>query len=304
MLLSMYIVMYLFLGGCTAGLLLIAAMYSVVFYRRRGAAPEEIAAFERFSARCYLVAFILVLASSSCLVFDLGSPRKLLMLFLHPTLTVISFGAYILATTVLVLAFLCFLSYLMPRDTPRVLRLRRIAKILAVFCSIALMSYTGVFLAMVNSVPLWNTPLTVVLFVLSALSAGSAISSLIKAVTLGGGGFAAPDDNSHHVWHAVIIAIEILALAAFAVQALFRTQVAVQRSIQLVLGGPLLGWLVGGVLVLGMLLPLAAEVALARARKGKGVLVSPQARFCVPADVACLLGCFLLRYCLVAAGLH
>ena len=55
---------------------------------------------------------------------------------------------------------------------------------------------------------------------------------------------------------------------------------------------------------MGMLLPLAAEVALARARKGKGVLVSPQARFCVPADVACLLGCFLLRYCLVAAGLH
>ena len=304
MLLSMYIVMYLFLGGATGGLLLLCSVYSAVFYRRKGATPEEVFAFERYSARSYLVAFILALASSACLVFDLGSPMKVLVLFLHPTKTVISFGAYILAATILVLAFLCFLAYLTPRATTRVLRLHRVGKVLAVFCSVALMSYTGVFLARLDSVPLWSTPLTVVLFVLSALSAGSALSSLVQTLSLSEAGISAPDAISHHVWHAGIIGAEILTLVAFIVQAFFRTQVAVQRSIQLVLGGPLLGWLAGGVLVLGLLVPLVAEIALVRARRNRSVLVGSDARFCIPADLACLLGSFLLRYCLIAAGLH
>ena len=77
-----------------------------------------------------------------------------------------------------------------------------------------------------------------------------------------------------------------------------------QRSIRLVLGGPLLGWLTGGVFLLGLLVPLVAEIALIRARRNKGVLVGSDVRFCIPADLACLLGGFLLRYCLVAAGLH
>lgn len=304
MLLSMYIVMYLFLGGATGGLLLLCSVYGAVFYRRKGATPEEVLAFERYSARCYLVALILVLASSACLVFDLGSPMKVLVLFLHPTKTVISFGAYILAATILVLAFLCFLAYLRPHTTARVLRLRRVGKMLAVFCSVALMSYTGVFLARLDSVPLWNTPLTVVLFVLSALSAGCALSSLVQAFSLGGMGFSAPNSIAHHVWHAGIIGAEMLTLAAFVVQALFRTQVAVQRSLRLVLEGPLLGWLTGGVFVLGLLVPLVAEIALIRARRNRGVLVGSDVRFCIPADLSCLLGSFLLRYCLIAAGLH
>lgn len=303
MLFSMFIVLYLFLGGCAAGLVLVCASRSLGFHATADVLPVDMRAFDRCTGAGYALALIVTLASITCLVFDLGSPGKALILFIHPTLTAISFGAYVLAAAVLLLVALCVMFLLAKGEKPVFATARRALEIALIPVAVCLMGYTGVFLALVRTVPLWHTPLTVVLFLLSATSAGYALASLVRSLS---GCPKLPDDSgtTAHARHAAVIGAEILALIVFCVRTALRSEVAVRRSVELILGGPLAGWFCGGVVLLGLLVPLVVELALAFSARHPGSPLATGARFSIPADAACLLGCFLLRYCLIAAGMH
>ena len=333
MLFSMFIVLYLFLGGCVAGLMLVTALRGILFRRglrlhhgsvlngaRSGIRNGDLEGlawavdFEHYSGRCYVLALVLCLASCSCLVFDLGSPYKAFLLFTHPAFTAITVGAYVLAVALLLLCVLSASHFILSSRGPSSLRprwVRRIAELLAVPVAVALMGYTGLFLALVDSVPLWNTPWTVVLFVLSAISAGCALSSLAQALSNSGIRLSAAAGKvsaagsmsargaaaiaSPRRLHVAVILLEVAGLGAFALRTLTRPEAAAARSVALLTSEPRVGWLALGVLCLGLLVPLVAEVACI-CRGGQHHIP--------PADLACLLGCFLLRYCLVAAGVH
>lgn len=325
MLFSMFIVLYLFLGGCVAGLMLVTALRGILFRHGlrlhhgsvlngarsgiRNGDLEELAwaaDFEHYSGRCYVLALVLCLASCSCLIFDLGSPYKAFLLFTHPAFTAITVGAYVLAAALLLLCVLSTSHFILSSRGPSSLRprwARRVAELLAVPVAVALMGYTGLFFALVDSVPLWNTPWTVVLFVLSAISAGCALSSLAQALSNSGirlsaaaGRMSARGEaaiTSPRRLHVAVVLLEVAGLGAFALRTLTRPEAAAARSVALLTSEPLVGWLALGVLCL--LVPLVAEVVCIRRGEQHHV---------PPADLACLLGCFLLRYCLVAAGVH
>ena len=327
MLFSMFIVLYLFLGGCVAGLMLVTALRGILFRRglrlhhgsvlngvRSGIRNGDLeglawaADFEHYSGRCYVLALVLCLASCSCLIFDLGSPYKPFLLFTHPAFTAVTVGVYVLAAALLLLCALSASHFILSSRGPSSLRprwARRVAELLAVPVAVALMGYTGLFFALVDSVPLWNTPWTVVLFVLSAISAGCALSSLAQALSNSGirlsaaaGRMSARGEaaiTSPRRLHVAVVLLEVVGLCAFALRTLTRPEAAAAGSVTLLTSEPLVGWLALGVLCLGLLVPLVAEVVCIRRGEQHHV---------PPADLACLLGCFLLRYCLVAAGVH
>ena len=327
MLFSMFIVLYLFLGGCVAGLMLVTALRGILFRRglrlhhgsvlngvRSGIRNGDLEGlawavdFEHYSGRCYMLALVLCLASCSCLIFDLGSPYKAFLLFTHPAFTAVTVGAYVLAAALLLLCVLSASHFILSFRGPSSLRprwARRAAELLAVPVAVALMGYTGLFFALVDSVPLWNTPWTVVLFVLSAISAGCALSSLTQALSNSGirlsaaaGRMSARGEaaiTSPRRLHVAVVLLEVAGLSVFALRTLTRPEAAAARSVALLTSEPLVGWLALGVLCLGLLVPLVAEAVCIRRGEQHHV---------PPADLACLLGCFLLRYCLVAAGVH
>ncbi len=303
MLFSMLIVFYLFLGGCTAGLLLITAIHALVFSGRKSANEQEKQVFWRFTGYCYLVALVLIVLALLCLLFDLANPSSALRLFLNPTATPISIGAYVLTGTLILLAVLCFTRNFWPWSHRRAKQVSRVAEIIAVPFALATMSYTGVFLALVNTVPFWYTPWTVVLFVLSALSTGYALFSFIQGLT-SRNAYLPAFAVSPHAAHIVILLAEIGALVGFILQAFGRTEVAVQRSLEVIFTGSLLGWFVGGVVLLGLLVPLVTEILLLVRERQLAKQGITTHRYFLPADIACLIGGFLLRYCLIAAGLH
>ena len=314
MLFSMFIVLYLFLGGCVAGLMLVTALRGILFRRglrlhhgsvlngaRSGIRNGDLEGlawavdFEHYSGRCYVLALVLCLASCSCLIFDLGSPYKAFLLFTHPAFTAVTVGAYVLAAALLLLCVLSASHFILSSRGPSSLRPRWARRV----------GYTGLFFALVDSVPLWNTPWTVVLFVLSAISAGCALSSLAQALSNSGirlsaaaGRMSARGEaaiTSPRRLHVAVVLLEVAGLGAFALRTLTRPEAAAARSVALLTSEPLVGWLALGVLCLGLLVPLVAEVVCIRRGEQHHV---------PPADLACLLGCFLLRYCLVAAGVH
>ncbi len=316
MLFGMFIVVYLFLGGCTAGLLLVTALRSLMFSSRRRIGIHDEAmreAFGRFTDQCYIVILIMALASSACLLCDLGSPEKSYILFIHPALTPITVGGFALAANIVIAAMLvatgsiarlgCF-----DGNAEKLAIVRKGLEIAALPASILLMGYTGLFLALIKQVPLWNTPLTVVLFVLSALSAGCALSQLIHGCTEARS-YMTGADAALHPMHWALLVAEIAVIALFLIVTASRPEVAVARSLELLTNPPLLWWVIGGLVALGLGFPLVAETAMSwltvrRMRDGVRWYGLMDPLFCFPADVACLIGCFLLRYCLVAAGLH
>ena len=69
------VVLYLFLGGCGAGVMFVTAAWSLAFHRTRTRTQEQTAAFGDLKARCYGIGFVMLCLAALCLLLDLGSPR-------------------------------------------------------------------------------------------------------------------------------------------------------------------------------------------------------------------------------------
>ena len=169
---------------------------------------------------------------------------------------------------------------------------KKAAEVLCLAVSFAVMAYTGVFVAGVESVALWHTFLMPPLFVLSSLSAGIAVL-LVVASLAEGGPFLVSGAPFLHRAHLAIIVLELLTIVLFVVEAL--SDEAAAGSLALLLGPSLGPWFVVGVGTFGIALPFVSEVVMARTG-GSGASL--------PLGVSCLIGCFLLRFCIVAAGMH
>ena len=270
---------YLFLGGFGAGLLCTAALWSLAFHRRRNRSREQTEAFERLKAACYVAGFVVLCLAALCLLLDLGRPDLFYLLFTRPTLSVLSFGSYTLLVSLLVGGFLAVTS---AARVPAV-RARKAAEVVCVAASLCMMGYTGVFVACVEAVALWNNAAVPALFLLSSLSAGLSatfiVASFGRAGSLLGGWLAAL-----HRAHLAVLCLEAVALAAFLALA-FANPVA-HESLRLLLVG---------VAALGLAAPLVVEAFMAVTRRALRLL---------PVDVLCIAGGLILRFCVVWSGMH
>ncbi len=286
------VVLYLFLGGCSAGVLLASSVWSLTFHRDSNRTREQTAVFRALRNRCFAAGFVLACLAALCLLADLGRPERFVLLFFQPSPTsVITFGTFVLAGMVLIAGFLAVTNiYYIPLIASRV---KVIAEIASALLAVAVMTYTGVYLQSVKAVAFWDTPLVPVLFVLSAMSAGVALTVIVAAFMR--------DSWLLDPWllrlngvHIVILVLEACVLALF-VAVSFAGRGEAPASLALLFADDLRLWFVGGVCVAGIAIPLLSEVACAILRRSRTMPLS---------DVLCLLGGYALRYCLVAAGLH
>lgn len=178
------IVIYLFLGGLSAGMLV---MCSIANLRIPKQPVEELAQ----CVRAPLIAFIILAIGAQFIILDLGKPQSLIWGFLtFQPLSLMSWGtwgvpAVLLANGLYILAVIpkdqryrLKFSFLIKWSEKLAPKMRPIAKLnfaLGIFLGI----YTGVLLSSFSAIPLWNNATLPILFLVSALSSGAAMIVII-----------------------------------------------------------------------------------------------------------------------------
>ena len=285
------IILYLFLGGVAAGGFFVMSAWSLAFHRDEERQPYRLKrAFKSLTAKSYAISLALLAIAVFCLVMDLGIPSRALTLFTRPTPSVLTFGAYALLLELLVGLLLATanifdLSFISGQ-------LRRVLEWACCVVSLAVIAYTGVFLASNASVAFWNNWALVALFLFSSISAGISVVLLIdyfirdQTLLLRA---AKPLQKAH----ITILAMEAASLTAFITLAI--TNPAAAKSVAILTGPDMLWAAAIGVVGMGLVVPLLLESYALRAKDCRTIPVS---------DVVCLMGVLCLRYVIILCGVH
>lgn len=308
---GLLIVLYLFLGGLSAGLFFVSALAT---YLQSGGQP----AYPRLARLGALLAPWPVSLGSALLVFDLGHWYRFYKLFVtfewHSPMSI---GAWLLAlfTLVSLAAFWAWLPqgaitacverlprrlrFLRAVDRPDRERWRRPLAMAGFPLALGVGIYTGVLLGAVQARPFWNTNLVAQMFLFSALSTGCAL--VILALSLRREGLDAAEARLLLSLDVVLIGLELFIVVPYLVHGAL-SPLAVQQALRLIMGGPFTFAFWGLFLILGLLLPLALEVwELRPVLLNRGAL-HPGRLLAGTSAALVLLGGFVLRYVFVVAG--
>lgn len=294
---------YLFLGGAGAGALFVMGALECANARQRfgrvsdktgsiATRPRRISlAFvlpDDFFSRGWVLCFIALATGMLCLFADLGRPDRIIYLLTSPEPSAIAIGSYALVCSLLCAGAFSLASLL---DTTRIPAAAAVALgLLSIASGAVTMAYTGVLLQSMASVLFWQTPLLPIVFVLSSLSCGIALTFLGTSFVETRYPFVRP-----LVWlcraDTVIIGFEALFLAAFLVGGLVGegTRLAAES---LIIGE--MRWLFWvGIVVCGLAVPLALERFVTHGNYRTQLLWIA---------VFLLAGGFILRYCIVGSA--
>ena len=289
---SELIAVYLFLGGAAAGAFTLVAFADVAghVWNRGRARAESMSLRSSFatipeSTRRY----VQTLAGVLCLVADLGRPEAFYYLFLYPTNSLVSIGAFALAF--LSVCLVVALSDALLRLPLAMRRFVSVVKLAGIPVALIVMVYTALLLKSVIAVKVWQSPWLSVLFVASALSCGCAVVMLAAC--------ACEDVRAMRLWHhflipadVAFIVIESIAAIALLVSAKNIDSAAFASLMDGALSIPF--WI--GFVACGIVLPFIAEMILLFA--GRGALASTAAVLAV----LVLVGGLCLRISIVACG--
>ena len=298
------VAIYLFLGGMGAGSFIIAALIELTGARYR----------IKYCPTAMVGAGVsgpLILMGTALLIFDLGAgmrePWRIFYMFTNFR-SVMTWGIWILSFFIPI-AFVYGVLEVMHvypgilewlrrwlRFLPETLPYRAIKRVV---CSIGILLalgtalYTGVLLSVVQAVPLWSTPILPVLFLISAVSTGMALSLDLSATVM-------VPETPHRfkrlpVIHIALIGLEIIVLAVFFYIS-FQKGGEAAESVQLILtgAGSLIFWVM--VAGLGLVFPLVLNVyALLRGSHGHVVGIL--------AGAAIVVAGLFVRYLIVAAAI-
>lgn len=316
------IVCYLFLGGAGAGACFVLAVLGLLAPRELVAAlasqerahdgrrPTRLRAelcppesYRRLLAPGYLVAFAALVLGMVCLLVDVGRVDRLMLLLVSPTLSFVAVGTWSLVVCA-VLAVLAGLAWggLARRWSVAVVRVVQGVLVLA---ALVVMVYTGLLLQSLSAVPLWASPWLPVLFVLSSLSCGAALVLATSQFTGADSAFSAVLGRLAGV-DAIVIVLEAAVAAVFVGTALAgiggdfiagRTAEALAASANALVAGEAAWLFWGGFVLAGLAVPLVLDVVLVWSR-------CPLPSLALAAAACVLAGGFVMRYCVVEAGMH
>lgn len=271
---------YLFLGGLSAGLMIIAAL-----------APKR----ESMAIRLLPFAAAAILSAGMFALFlDLENKVNVFRFYTAFRVTSpMSWGSWILlaiypATLLYGIALLVERGRLRPR-IPEVLAgfaLRNIELLrkLNIGLGIALGAYTGVLLGTLGARALWASLLLAPLFLVSGFSTAAALAMLMPL----------HDEERETIrkWDVYAIALEIALLTTFFIDVAVNGGLRGRHAVSLFFGGPWTAAFWAFVIILGLAAPLVLEIAEGR-RHLRAAVVAP---------VFLLVGGFALRWIFVAAG--
>jgi formate-dependent nitrite reductase membrane component NrfD len=293
---SSFIVWYLFMAGVGSGAFIVAA-FSLVGQR---AAPTTAVATTTATTASFAFAhagqvrattglvvagFSMVVAALS-LLLDFAEPLKTWRVVLTPFSSLASFGANVVPVFTL-LALLLMLVALCGLRLPRWLLKSSLCLGSLLACSVML--YAGFLLASMVSIDVWHTWLVPLLFVLSSLSCGLAAVLFFETVFLG-----VREQGFALRWRSLFVLglLELAALGAFIVERGLFSPTA-RDSILMLLVGEQTAFFLGGVVAVGLVLPLVGHLVCRWVPLEALVLFSA---------VCVLAGGFFLRYCIVGIG--
>ncbi|MDO4289785.1 MAG: polysulfide reductase NrfD [Eggerthellaceae bacterium] len=302
------VIAYLFLGGASAGALLVVSAWNLWFRRRHAAhagrlranrtcAPAPAAhaerlvfALEALSKRVYVVGFALLVLAMVCLLWDLGAPERALLVFTRPHATVLTFGAYTLAAETLIAALLAA-AHTFGRPALS-FRMRTVTEAICCVGAVCVMTYTGVFLAGSSGVPFWSSWWIVAVFTFSSLSCGLSLTLLVDWFTQGQT-LLLRATRPLQKTHLACLAAETASIALFLAQT--AANPAAHGALALLTAPDMLATAAVGVLGFGIVAPATLEAySLARL----------DCRAIPVADALCLTGGLILRFCVIACGVH
>jgi formate-dependent nitrite reductase membrane component NrfD len=283
---------YLFLGGWTAGIMVLCGW--ALWKGQRDERPH--ATFSLASSGLFMLAFVAISAGMLALFLDLE--HKLFTWRLYLTFepaSPMSWGAWILVLVypVLVVGILLdpprALIDRVPRFHPLLkalgdnLVLRRVTGLVSIGTGVALGIYTGILLSALGARPLWSSAILGPLFLFSGLSAAAAFAH-----------WASPDQPEREYLAKIdnqFLASELALVLLLVIGLVSSTEAHIQAA-QLFLGGPYTAVFWVGVVGLGIVVPLIIQ----------SLAVTHRVPHTPLAPVLVLLGGLALRFVIVSAG--
>ncbi|WP_048600333.1 NrfD/PsrC family molybdoenzyme membrane anchor subunit [Rubeoparvulum massiliense] len=279
---------YLFLAGLSAG-----AFVTAYYVGKK--MPEA----KTLQTVGYILAPILLAIGLLLLIVDAeaGLHHPLRFFYLFSNLgSMMTIGTIILSIFIIISFFVALFTWL-KKAVPEWL------KVLGVVFATGTAIYTGFLIGVVNTAPLWNTSILPILFVVSAASTGMAITLVVTTFV--------NKEDLHKVFgmkkiHFSLMIIELILLFTM----LYITNsVSVEAglSVQALVTGEwaMLFWV--GLVLVGLVLPTLMEgMELFKGGKEKASVAadgSVSIGSTVIAEVAVLVGGFLLRYLVLAAAI-
>ncbi len=276
------IAFYLFLGGLGSMAFCVSFLYWL-----RGERKLSIAGS--------VVGVVAVLIGILALVLDLGHPERFYLVFLSPNLNVKS---WIFIGSTFLSAFTLFAVLFIAPQILNIIKLNE--KILKTFGWIAfafgigVSAYTGILIGIVFNIPFWNAPALPIIFMISALSTGLATLVLV--------GLALRDSEvqkiTHHLakYDGFTMIFELIVLAIYLLIRSYGPVGAIE-SVKTILTGYLAPYFVGGVLLMGLAIPIMLVFGYEVRKEGRGCV-------CVTilSAIFVLIGGAMLRYVVLKAG--
>lgn len=274
---------YLFLAGASAGAFLTAA-----FVERKYPDNVKMRAAGRIIAPVFLAIGLLMLMLDA--EAGLRNPLRFMYLVMNPG-SVMTLGVY----------FICIYMPVAIVEAVLELMRRRVPSWLTwvgVVFAFGVAAYTGFLLGVVQAFPLWNNAILPVLFVVSALSAGLAATSLV--------GLILDRTAFEHMWlikktHVILSAIELVVLFTMLVIVSSGSPEGA-ASVQSLLVGQYAPAFWGGLVLLGLVAPFLIE--------GYPVFITKKVEtsttslvVSIIGESGVLVGGFLLRLLVVMAAL-
>lgn len=289
---SIRVILYLFLGGASAGLLFTLCLWGFMLDTGKNEHGDYrfYLAFHATKSAGYTAGLLLLALSITCLYLDLGVPDKAYLVFSRPHLTPLSVGGFSLALD-FSLALLLFVGNLYLTDGLS-WKTRTIAEACCLVCSFCVITYTGVLLYTQNGIPAWHSPWLVSLFVLSAMSSGISVLLLIAFFSQGSELLMRVARPIQAV-HITCLILEAVSIGAYLVY-IFGSQTT-RASVELLMQPEIARTGLLGAVGFGVVVPLVFE---------SYSLLTGRIRTIPLSDIACLIGCFCLRWCVVVCGAH
>ena len=236
---------------------------------------------------------ILVAIGAPFLILDLGIKRRFLYACLNPRTSWVARGFLILSIFIVFGLVLLAKSVLLFNWPYAGSTFWTIADILTMAFAFATALYTGILLKATKSIPLWNTHLLPLLFLVSALSTGS--MAIILSIL--GTGLLSNESEALKVLmrgEQIFVAIEAIVLYLF-LSRRYRAAEQGKDSVRLLLFGKmkLIFW--GGIVLLGFVFPMILE-SIASFSHGNVTLI-------FTAGLLLLFGGFFLRLGILHAGI-
>jgi len=290
------IAVYLYLAGMGAGSFVIGTLISWTAVPLN---PPFLSSVRLFGYTLHLSKLsifwgpIMVALGAPFLILDLGIKWRFMYACLNPKTSWVARG-FIILSVFIIFGLVLLAKSILPFEWLHANSfLWRIPEAVALLFAFATAVYTGILLKATKSVPLWNTPLLPVLFLVSALSTGS---MAIILSTLGTGVFSHDAGALKALMLAEqgLVVIEAIVLYLF----LSRTYRAAEQgkdSVRLLLFGEMKMIFWGGVVLLGFIFPVVLE--------GIETFFPGNLVFISAAGILLLCGGFFLRVGILHAGI-